>query len=149
MPWFFHALIFVGSFLMMEGVAWFTHKYIMHGFLWTWHKDHHVRGKGFFEWNDLFAVIFASVAITLIVLGSETFNWMFWMGTGITAYGIGYFLVHDVFVHQRFKLFRNANSRYAKALRRAHKIHHKTLAKHGAESFGFLWVAKKYWPKGH
>ena len=147
MHWSIYTLIFIGSFILMEGVAWFTHKYIMHGFLWTWHKDHHVHGKGFFEWNDLFAVIFASVAITLILLGSQEFNWMFWMGCGITAYGIGYFLVHDVFVHQRVKFLRNANTPYAKALRRAHKIHHKTLTKHGAESFGFLWVAKKYWPK--
>ena len=25
----------------MEFMAWFTHKYIMHGFLWVLHKDHH------------------------------------------------------------------------------------------------------------
>lgn len=42
-------LIVLGSFLAMEGVAWFTHKYIMHGLLWTLHKDHHKKeSKGFF-----------------------------------------------------------------------------------------------------
>ena len=34
-------LIVLGTFIFMEGVAWFTHKYVMHGFLWSWHKSHH------------------------------------------------------------------------------------------------------------
>ena len=33
--------IVVATFFFMEGVAWFTHKYIMHGVLWSWHKSHH------------------------------------------------------------------------------------------------------------
>ena len=31
-------------------MAWFSHKYIMHGFLWNLHKDHHVKNKK--SWND-------------------------------------------------------------------------------------------------
>jgi beta-carotene 3-hydroxylase len=34
-------LIIILTFFFMEFVAWFTHKYIMHGFLWALHKDHH------------------------------------------------------------------------------------------------------------
>ena len=52
-------LAFILSFLIMEGVAWTTHKYVMHGFLWILHKDHHQVRPGVFEKNDLFAFIFA------------------------------------------------------------------------------------------
>lgn len=34
-------LIFLATFCFMEFMAWFTHKYVMHGFLWSLHKDHH------------------------------------------------------------------------------------------------------------
>ena len=43
--------------LTMEFVAWFAHKYVMHGLLWIWHEDHHKphhEKDGFFEKNDLF-----------------------------------------------------------------------------------------------
>jgi beta-carotene 3-hydroxylase len=36
-----------------------THKYVMHGFLWSLHKDHHIRDGRKLEKNDWFAVIFA------------------------------------------------------------------------------------------
>jgi beta-carotene 3-hydroxylase len=29
------------SFLLMEVVTWCTHKFVMHGFLWVLHEDHH------------------------------------------------------------------------------------------------------------
>ena len=38
-------LITLVTFLIMEFVAWAVHKYIMHGFLWSLHKDHHVVDK--------------------------------------------------------------------------------------------------------
>ena len=66
------------------------------------------------------------------------------IGLGIFAYGLTYFLVHDIFIHQRFKLFRNANNWYAKGVRRAHKIHHKHLGKEKGENFGMLIVPFKY-----
>ena len=34
-------LAFILSFLIMEGVAWTTHKYVMHGILWNMHESHH------------------------------------------------------------------------------------------------------------
>jgi len=34
-------LVFLGMAVYMEYVAWFTHKYVMHGFLWVLHEDHH------------------------------------------------------------------------------------------------------------
>ena len=29
------------TFFGMEGMAWLSHKYIMHGIGWVLHKDHH------------------------------------------------------------------------------------------------------------
>src|SRR5690554_3500619 len=136
----------LGAFLAMEGVAWFTHKYIMHGFLWFLHKDHHKKeSKGFLEHNDFFFLIFAIPGIISLYVGSQNnFNVYFWIGLGITIYGLAYFLVHDVFIHQRFKMFRNTDSPYLKGIRRAHKIHHKHLGKENGECFGMLWVPIKY-----
>ena len=72
----------------------------------------------------------------------------FWFGLpialGIFLYGFTYFMVHDIFIHQRFKLFKNANNRYTKGIRRAHKIHHKNINKEKSECFGMLWVPIKY-----
>jgi beta-carotene 3-hydroxylase len=69
------------------------------------------------------------------------------LGFGILAYGIAYFLVHDIFIHQRFKLFRNANNWYSRGVRRAHKMHHKHLGKGDGECFGMLFVPFKYFKK--
>jgi beta-carotene 3-hydroxylase len=66
------------------------------------------------------------------------------IGAGIALYGFCYFLMHDVFIHQRFKWFRNTNNTYMLALRRAHKIHHKHLGKEHGEVFGMLIVPLKY-----
>ena len=139
-------LIVLGAFLTMEAVAWFTHKYIMHGLLWRLHKDHHRKeSSGFFEHNDFFFLIFALPGILALYLGSRNdLNYLFWIGLGITLYGFAYFLVHDIFIHQRFKFLRNTNNSYFKALRRAHKMHHKHLDKEDGECFGMLWVPRKY-----
>lgn len=139
-------LLVLGAFCLMEGVAWFTHKYIMHGLLWSLHKDHHKKeSEGFLEHNDFFFLIFAIPGILALYFGREQgFNYLFWIGLGITFYGLAYFLVHDIFIHQRFKLFRKTDNFYFKAIRRAHKMHHKHLTKEDGESFGMLWVSFKY-----
>ena len=139
-------VITLAAFLSMEGAAWLTHKYIMHGLLWRLHKDHHKKeSSGFFEHNDYFFLIFAIPGITALFFGMRAgYNFLFWIGLGITVYGLAYFLVHDIFIHQRFKLFRNSDNAYFKAIRRAHKVHHKHLGKEEGECFGMLWVPFKY-----
>ena len=134
------------AFFGMEGVAWFTHKFVMHGFLWTLHKDHHNKeNKGFFEDNDFFFLIFAIPGILGLFFGMYNgYNFLFFLGLGITMYGAAYFLVHDIFIHQRFKIFRNSDNAYLKAIRRAHKMHHKHLGKEDGECFGMLWIPFKY-----
>ena len=142
-------LIFVGTFCWMEFMAWFTHKYIMHGFLWSLHRDHHRKDHdSWFERNDAFFIFYAVVSMTFIMIGSSTSFWYGWpIGLGILAYGIAYFMVHDIFIHQRFKMFRNANNWYARGVRRAHKIHHKHIGKEGGECFGMLVVPFKYFKR--
>lgn len=141
----FYILILVGTFFIMEGITWLTHKYVMHGFLWYLHKDHHQVQPGFFEKNDAFFVIFAVPSILLIFFGTyDKIAWMQAIGFGIMAYGLAYFLVHDVIIHQRFRWFSRSNSSYIRAIRWAHKMHHKHLDRHQGESFGMLLVAKKY-----
>ena len=141
--------ILLASFFCMEGVAWFTHKFIMHGLLWSLHKDHHKKEtKGFFEHNDFFFLIFALPGITALYFGMQNnYNYLFYIGLGITMYGLAYFIVHDIFIHQRFKIFRNTDSSYFRAIRRAHKMHHKYLVKEQGECFGMLWVPLKYFRK--
>ena len=136
----------IGTFLFMESVAWFTHKYVMHGFLWNWHRDHHNHHNGFFERNDLFAVVFATTAISLILAGVELPEYWFlvWIGAGVTLYGIFYFLFHDIIVHRRVKMKVDTSGRYMQRIMRAHYIHHKVHTKEGAEAFGFLYAPEKY-----
>ena len=132
--------------ILMEGITWLTHKYVMHGFLWYLHEDHHQpRYNSIFEKNDLFFVIFAVPSVLLMYFGMNNgYNYMFCIGLGILIYGIFYFIVHDIIIHQRFKWFKNIKWRYIQALRKGHKMHHKSMEKESEESFGMLYVPWKY-----
>ena len=141
--WIF-TLVF--TFFIMEFIAWFSHKYIMHGFLWFLHKDHHKKDhNSWLERNDMFFLQYAAISIFFTVLWGE---YNIWLGLpiaiGIFLYGLAYFIVNDIFIHQRFKIFRNIDNKYARGVRRAHKIHHKHLGKEDGECFGMLIVPKKY-----
>lgn len=147
-----NTFLFIGialaTFIIMEGITWLTHRFVMHGFLWYLHKDHHQKGPGFFEKNDAFFLIFAIPSWLCIMLGLQNkIYWVAAIGFGIAMYGLAYFLVHEVIIHQRFKWFTRSNNTYIRAIRWAHKMHHKHLGKEEGESFGMLLVAKKYWDK--
>ncbi|MBK6523540.1 MAG: sterol desaturase family protein [Sphingobacteriaceae bacterium] len=145
MNWLVNIFTIVTAFIGMEAVAWLAHKYIMHGLLWNLHRDHHEpHDKKTFEKNDYFFVIFAFPAIICFIIGFENFSFPFWIGIGITLYGAAYFFIHDLFIHQRLKVLRNANSLYFRAIRKAHKIHHKHLGPENGECFGMLWAPIKY-----
>ena len=137
------ALIVFATVLAMEWVAWASHKYIMHGFAWAWHRDHHEPHDNLLEKNDLFAIVGAVASISMfaigspMVLGSGAWWPGTWIGLGILFYGIIYTLVHDGLVHQRY--FQWVPKRgYAKRLVQAHKLHHATVGKEGGVSFGFV-----------
>lgn len=141
-------LIVLITFALMEGITWLTHRYVMHGFLWNLHQDHHQKGPGFFEKNDAFFLIFAIPSWLCIMLGLQyKVYWAAAIGFGIALYGLAYFIVHEVIIHQRIKWFTRSNNTYIRSIRWAHKMHHKHLHKADGESFGMLIVAQKYWQK--
>lgn len=143
-----NSLIVFITFCGMEFMAWFAHKYIMHGFLWSLHKDHHQKEPGFFEKNDMFFLIFAIPSALCFIFGSlDGIDFRFWIGTGIAIYGLTYFLVHEIFIHQRFSWFKKTNNRYFKAIRKAHQVHHKHLGREEGECFGLLVIPFKFLQK--
>jgi len=142
-----YIVVFLLTFLIMEFMAWFSHKFIMHGFLWSLHADHHKKDhNSWFERNDAFFIFYAVVSMFFFYLWqNKILASGLAIGLGIFAYGLTYFFVHDIFIHQRFKLFRNANNKYARALRRAHKMHHKHVGKNQGECFGMLFFPFKHY----
>jgi len=135
--------IILGTLAGMESFSWFIHKYLFHGPLWFIHRSHHQQRSGWFEFNDIFSVLFAIISVYLMWMGRIELDIKFWVGVGITVYGIIYFIFHDWFIHNRFKSFKTDNS-YLLGIRRAHKIHHKSTEKSPAEEFGLLLASKKY-----
>jgi beta-carotene 3-hydroxylase len=135
-----NALIVVLTVVMMEVFSIVAHKYIMHGFGWGWHRSHHEPRHGWFEKNDLYAVVFAAIAIALIWFGTRGAHPLEWIGAGMTAYGFLYFVAHDGLVHRRWPFRYVPKSGYLKRLYQAHRMHHAVEGKDGAVSFGFLYA---------
>jgi len=140
-----YLFVFIITFFVMEFVANFTHSYVMHGFMWFFHEDHHIKKPGCFEKNDIFFIIFASPSILLINIGYFLkMPFALSIGLGIMAYGMAYFLVHEVLIHRRFKFLDRFNNSYFQALIKAHQDHHSKLTKKGCSNFGMLCVPLKY-----
>lgn len=139
--WLFYFGIFITVFFIMEGVAWFLHKYVMHGFLWVLHKSHHEPRKGIWELNDAFGIFFVVISMALfewsVQLGGP--RWALFVALGITAYGAVYFLAHDVLVHHRVDIGLNPKKGYLRRLYQAHRLHHAVDGKDGCVSFGFVF----------
>jgi beta-carotene 3-hydroxylase len=148
-----YTLVTLAAYIGMEFMAWFTHKYLMHGLLWSWHEDHHQPKhlkNGFFEKNDRFFLVFAIPSAFCYMFGSikaDHYFWVFFIGVGISLYGLTYFLIHDVYIHQRFSWFRQLDSIYSRAILRAHGAHHAKTSKEDGESFGLLVVHPKFFGK--
>ena len=147
MNWLPPLLIVIATFAAMEWVAWASHKYIMHGWGWGWHRDHHEPHDHVLEKNDLYALVGAAMSISMFALGSPLVMgaaaWWpgTWVGLGILCYGVVYSLIHDGLVHQRY--FKWVPKRgYAKRLVQAHWLHHATIGKEGGVSFGFVWARR-------
>jgi beta-carotene 3-hydroxylase len=143
----FAILFMIVGFAIMEMSGWFIHKFIMHGPLWGIHKTHHQPSKSFFELNDLFSLLFGSIAVILIFLGVEKLDYRFWIGIGISIYGLLYFFIHDVLVHRRLKWFERPKNKFLLGILKAHQAHHATNKKDDAVSFGLFVVPKKYFKR--
>ncbi len=131
--------IVIAALVGMELFAWWAHRYIMHGWGWAWHRDHHEPHDNVLEKNDLFAVVFGTIVFFMFLIGFYVSAALWWTAFGITLYGVIYTLVHDGLVHQRY--FKWVPKRgYAKRLVQAHKLHHATVGKEGGVSFGFVFA---------
>jgi beta-carotene 3-hydroxylase len=143
------SLIVVATFLFWEFIAWVTHKYVMHGFLWVWHKSHHTKHDHTLEKNDWFGVVFSIPSIALIYYGTIGNNnpYITAVGVGIFCYGVFYFVFHDIIVHQRIRWRPEKRSKYLQRMIQAHYVHHSKHTKDGCEAFSFLIALKKYQPE--
>ncbi len=145
------------SYLFMEFVAWSNHKYIMHGFLWKWHKDHHRKDRQHtlpektedkrFEKNDLFFLVYALPAIILLILGfSLHYLALSYIGVGITLYGFTYFIIHDIIIHNRLTIsfLRKKPNYYIRAIVKAHTAHHLPKNKTDFQNYGLLFFPSRF-----
>ncbi len=146
--WTATALV-LATVVWMEGVAWLVHKYLLHGPLWFLHRSHHRPRRGWWEANDWVSVAYAALSAGLVIWGDLNHHWLFWVGIGILVYGLLYFLLHDVIVHQRVRFRYRLSHPYLLRIIRAHKIHHKHLERTGSQAFGFLYAAPRYAPRPH
>ncbi|MBN2666041.1 MAG: sterol desaturase family protein [Bacteroidales bacterium] len=141
-------LLIVAAFAFMEFVAWSNRKYVMHGFLWSLHKNHHltdIAGKPVMQKNDYFFLIFAAPVIILIIWGLSAGNpYMIAIGAAITLYGFIYFIFHGVVYRQRLPFFTNPKSAYIKALKKAHMAHHKPKNLKDFNNYGLLIFSRRY-----
>lgn len=136
---------FVVSFLGMEAMAWFLHKYVMHGFLWRLHYDHHVIPKDRkWQYNDSFALVFFAPSFLSILFGSrDQLLWLQGIGYGIMFYGLAYFLVHEVVIHRRWKFLSAPNNTYFRWVVEAHRKHHSRRHRKGCKNFGMLFLNQR------
>jgi beta-carotene 3-hydroxylase len=124
------------AFVLMEPIAYLTHRFVMHGRLGAWHRSHHQVRVRPLEANDLYPLVGAAISIVIIALGTaiDSLAGLAWVGAGITLYGAGYLFVHDLYIHRRVPAF---TWRFGplERVREAHRIHHLWAG----EPFGFLF----------
>ena len=130
------ALLMLVSFFAMEGVSYATHRAVMHSRRgMRWHRSHHAPQKPGFEANDLFPVVFSVIGFTVFALSAwgPRLAALFWVGVGVTAYGIVYAVVHEIYIHERLPI-RLPRWRYLEWVKECHRIHHLF----GGEPYGML-----------
>ena len=129
------ALIVITAFAAMELFSYLVHRFVYHRVLWTLHRSHHTPRKGAFELNDVFPTVFAATTILLVMRGvhSDDGGLLMAAGAGITAYGVVYFFVHDLYVHRRVKALR-LRIPILVNVKKAHAMHHR----YGGEPYGLL-----------
>jgi beta-carotene 3-hydroxylase len=128
--------------VVMEPVTYAVHRWVMHGPGLGWHRSHHRssgagldRSQARFERNDLYPVTFAGVTVLALAAG---FNLpgaagLVPVALGVTAYGLAYLAVHDLYIHRRLPGLRFRSARLDR-LADAHALHHRF----GGEPYGML-----------
>lgn len=139
------------AYMFMEFVAWSNHKYVMHGFLWKWHKDHHRKDyqnalpekteDKHFEKNDLFFLVYAIPAVLLMIIGfSAGYLPLVFISIGITLYGLTYFIIHDIIIHKRLHIpfLESPENYFIRAIIKAHTAHHWPKNRKDFQNYGLL-----------
>lgn len=132
--------IAIATLIGMEVLASAVHRHVMHGWGWRWHRSHHQPGRGRLETNDLYALVFAAVAVIVFAAAEPLWPPLWWVGGGMLLYGLLYALLHDGLVHGRLGFRARVRNRYLKRLVQAHRLHHAVRDRDGAVSFGFLYA---------
>lgn len=132
--------IFLCTLIAMEGIGFFAHKYIMHGWGWCLHRSHHEEHLGAFETNDIYLLALGAVAVALIVLGNSGHDPLQWVGAGVAAFGLIYVLFHDGIVHRHWPVSPKPRNGYLRRLHDAHLMHHAIKHRRNSVSFGFLYA---------
>lgn len=129
-------VIAAAAFVLMEPFAAVTHRLLMHRRGYRLHASHHAPVRSRFERNDVFPVVFGAATVAVFAAGSFVpgLGVLSAIGAGITAYGIAYFVIHDVAIHGRVLGRPAGRSAYVRWVRRAHRVHHVG----GAAPYGFL-----------
>jgi beta-carotene 3-hydroxylase len=124
------------GFAAMEPVAAAVHRWVMHGRGWGWHRSHHLETRPGPEANDGYPVAMAAATSAAMAAGRlvPRLRPLLAVGTGITAYGAAYVIVHDLLVHERLGPLPGTGSRYVRWVARAHAGHHEG----GGPPYGFL-----------
>ena len=118
-------LIAVAALVLTEPVAALAHRFVFHGFGMGWHRSHHQPPRRALEANDLFPVVFSALTIAVLSIGVwiGAGEVLIPIGIGVTAYGAGYLVVHDLVIHRRVTALR-VPDRVGHRLRDAHNVHH-------------------------
>jgi beta-carotene 3-hydroxylase len=127
----------LAAFVLMEPLTAATHRWIMHGLGERLHRSHHRPLATRWEANDAFPVVFAAVVCLGLFIGFNLPGWSALVpaGIGVTAYGLAYGLVHDVYIHGRMRWFGDRRIAALEYLADAHRIHHL----YNAAPYGMLW----------
>ncbi len=128
-------LVVLAAFFAMEAVSYLTHRFVMHGFGFGVHKSHHVNRQGGFELNDLYPMMFSTVAIMGFTAGTflPSLRPLILVATGVTAYGVAYLFVHEIYIHRRLWPV-GKQYRPLEWMKASHRIHHL----YGGEPYGML-----------
>ena len=135
-----NVLIATLAFVLMEPFTYCAHRWVMHGLAKFLHESHHRNAAravpALLEANDFFPVILAAGVNILLALGFNQPSLSALVPTciGITAYGFAYFIVHDVYIHKRLRLFGNKKVAVLERLAAAHRLHHQF----NSEPYGML-----------
>lgn len=102
--------------IYMEGVTRLLHRFVINGFGWSLHEDHHRYTEGSLQKNDTFAGILSLLTFMLIFINARELNILFRIGLGVAIYGLGYFVFHYVWFHKKIKTKYKPKSSYMKKI---------------------------------